>query len=389
MKTKVMHVITTLGPAGAETMLFRIASGMDTLRFENEVVSLTNTLDLADKVKNAGAGVRTLSMKKAYPNPLLVLRLARWIREYKPDVIHTWMYHANLVGTLAARLAGGVPVVWGIHHSPPDPRLDRHRTRLVNRTCALLSRRFPARIVCCSESAVRVHENLGYAPEKLEVIPNGFDLEHAKPDVTARASLRAELGVPPDSLLIGIVARFHPQKDHHNFIRAAAQLHAVEPEVHFVMCGMGITWKNPQLTSWIHQANLQERFHLLGPREDVSRIFAGIDIAATSSGHEAFPVVVGEAMGCATPCVVTDAGDSALIVGPTGLVVPPGDSQALAEALCKLIRVGAEARRTLGIAARLRVQQRFPLAEVINRYQQIYESVARGRLSTKVCPPFV
>ena len=132
---KVMHVITTLGPAGAETMLCRIAAGMDATRFENEIVSLTDVLDQAERMQAIGVRVRTLGMRTSAPNPLLVMRLARWIRDSKPDVIHTWMYHANLVGALAARLAGEVPVVWGVHHSTLDPRIDKRRTIFVNRAC--------------------------------------------------------------------------------------------------------------------------------------------------------------------------------------------------------------------------------------------------------------
>src|SRR5262249_42723413 len=152
-------------------------------------------------------------------NPLAVFRLAAWIRESKPDVIHTWMYHANLVGGVAARLAGGFPVVWGIHHSPPDLSHDKPRTTLVNRACGLLSRKLPARIVCCSQSAIRFHEKLGYAAEKLEVVPNGFDLDCMKPEPAARTSLRSELGVSQDVPLVGIAGRFHPQKDYRNFIQ--------------------------------------------------------------------------------------------------------------------------------------------------------------------------
>src|SRR5262249_48107105 len=278
-----MHVITTLGPAGAETMLFRIAAGMNGSRFENEVVSLTNILDLAEKLRDIGVGVRSLNMGKMFPNPLLIMRLAKWIKQSQPDVIHTWMYHANLVGTLAADLAGRVPVVWGIHNNSLDPRVDRRRTRLVSRMCATLSQTFPARIVCCSEAAVRVHQDLGYASEKLEVIPNGFDLDQVKPDPNARASLRAELGVSPETPLVGLVARFHPHKDHQNFIRAASRLHRVEPDVHFVLCGMDITWQNSRLVEWIDREGLRNCCHLLGPREDVPRIFAAVDIAATSS----------------------------------------------------------------------------------------------------------
>src|SRR5260370_3253119 len=201
---KVMHIITTLGPAGAEIMLSRVISGMDRTRFENEVVSLTGILDLAERMRGIGAGVRTLNMKTSAPNPLLVMRLAQWIRESKPDVIQTWMYHANLVGALASRLAGDVPVVWGIHHTALDPRVDKRRTMLVKRICAFLSRKFPARIMGCSEASLCIHKNLRYAAEKMEVIPNGFDLEQVKPAPDAPASLLQKLAIPLVPPLIAI-----------------------------------------------------------------------------------------------------------------------------------------------------------------------------------------
>jgi glycosyltransferase involved in cell wall biosynthesis len=376
---KVMHVITTLGPAGAETMLLRMVSAMDQARFENEVISLTGILDLAVQMRAAGVRVRTLEMKTDVPNPLPVMRLTRWMRESKPDVVHTWMYHANLVGALAARFAGNVPVVWGIHHSVLDPRVDKLRTMLVNRTCAFFSRKLAARIVCCSEASSGLHMKLGYAHEKLEVIPNGFDLEQVRPDPTARRSLREELGVPNDALVIGIAARFHPHKDHRNFTWAAARLRKQIPAVHFLLCGMDITWENSQLAGWIDAAGIRDCCHLLGLRQDMSRLFAAMDIATTSSRSEAFPIVIGEAMACGTPCVVTDVGDSAMIVGETGIAVPPGDPNALAEAWRTLLEAGSEVRRRLGIAARARVQQHFALPAVVERYQAIYTELATGR----------
>jgi glycosyltransferase involved in cell wall biosynthesis len=353
---------------------------MDAQRFENEIVSLTGILDLAERMRSIGVRVRTLGMKKSVPNPLLVTRLAQWIRESKPDIIHTWMYHANLVGAIAARLAGHVPLVWAIHHNSLDPRVDKRRTLLVNRACAFLSWKIPARIVCCSEASLRHHKALGYAPDKLEVIPNGVDLEQVKPDPAARVSLRDELALPADAILIGLAARFHPHKDHRNFIRAAALLHEQIPEAHFVFCGLEITWQNAQLAAWIDAAGLRGCCHLLGVRQDIPRLFAAIDIATTSSRSEAFPIVIGEAMACGTPCVVTDVGDSAMIVGQTGLVVGPGDPDALANAWRKLIDAGAEVRRCLGRAARRRVQERFAISTIVERYQAIYTQLAAGAL---------
>lgn len=374
---KVMHVITTLGPAGAENMLCGIAAGMDGTRFKNEVISLTSILDLAERMQAIGVRVRTLGMKRGVPNPFVVLRLARWIRESKPHVIHTWMYHANLVGALAARLAGDTPVVWGIHHTVLDASVDKRLTMLVNRACAFLSQKLPVRIVCCSQASLRIHRNLGYAAGKLTAIPNGFDLEQVKADSAARLSVRNELGISPDSLLIGMAARFHPQKDHRNFVLAAARLHQQMPEVHFLLCGLNITQHNSQLAGWIEGAGIRHRCHLLGVRQDMPRLFAAVDIATTAScSGEAFPIVIGEAMACETPCVVTDVGDSALIVGNTGEVVAPRDPEGLAEQWRKLIEAGPEVRRRLGKAARSRVEQHFALPFVVDRYQAVYAQVA-------------
>jgi len=377
--TRIMHVITTLGPAGAETMLCRMVRAMDRSRFENEIVSLTGILDLAQKMEAIGVRVRTLGMSKAAPNPFLVMRLAKWIRESRPDIIHSWMYHANLIGSLSACLAGDVPVIWGIHHSALDPRVDKRRTMLVNRACASLSRKFPARIVCCSEASLHLHKKLGYARDRLEVIPNGFDLDHLKPDPGARTSLREELGIPPDSPVIGMAARFHPHKDHRNFIRAAARLHEQMSDIHFVLCGLNIMWENAQLAGCINAAGIRSHCHLLGVRHDMARLFAGIDIATTTSSSEAFPIVIGEAMACGTPCVVTDVGDSAMIVDQTGIVVPPGDPDALARGWRRLIQAGPHVRHGLGMAARHRVKLLFSLPVIVERYQAIYEELSAGR----------
>src|SRR5260370_7532360 len=160
---------------------------------------------------------------------------------------------------------------------------------LVNRACAVLSRKFAARVVCCSEASLRVHRELSYAPEKLEVIPNGFDLNQVKPDPTARVSVRQELGIPPDTPLIGIAARFHPLKDHHNFIQAAARLHKKIPGVHLLLCGLGITWQNPQLAGWIRAAGIRDSFHLLPLPRYITPLSPPIHLPTPSSRLQTFP----------------------------------------------------------------------------------------------------
>lgn len=374
---RVTHVITGLNPGGAEMMLFKLLSAMDRVAFDSEVISLTDMGPLAERIQALDITVRALGMRRGVPNPLALLRLAVWLRRSKPDVIQTWMYHADLIGGIAAKLVGGIPVIWGIRHSNLDPQGSKRKTIWTANACARLSNWLPTQIVCCSEASLPVHAALGYATRKMCVIPNGFDLDVFKPDPSARRSVRTELGIPEDTLLIGMFARFHAQKDHRNFVEAATLLHARHPDVHFLLCGDGITWENRVLSGWIVAEGTHEHCHLLGPREDIPRLAAALDIASSSSSFgEGFPNVVGEAMASGVPCVVTDVGDSARIVGKTGRVVPPRDHDALGGAWKKLIEMGADARKRLGEAARKRIGDNFSLSVIAGRYEKLYREMS-------------
>ena len=374
----VLHVITGMFGGGAEMMLYRLLSRLDRTRFTPQVVSLLDHGPISRKIQAMGIPVRSLGMKRGIPNSAAVLRLARWLRQDPPDVIQTWMYHADLVGGLAARLAGSIPVAWGIRHSDLSPEGNKRLTLLTVKTCAYLSRWLPKRIVCCSEASQRVHAAMGYAAEKMVVIPNGYDVEAFRPDSVARKLVRKELHIPEDAPIIGLVGRFLGQKDHRNFVQAARLLHHDRPEVNFVLCGDDVNWENKELAQWIDEADIRKQCHLLGWRDDIPRLTATFDVAALSSFGEAFPNVVSEAMSCGVPCVVTDVGDAALIVGQTGIVVPPRNPEALAEAWRKMLEMGCEGRRHMGIAARQRIRERFDIAEVAGRYEHLFEELARS-----------
>jgi glycosyltransferase involved in cell wall biosynthesis len=371
---KITHVITTLTMGGAEMMLYRLLSRMDRAAFEAEVIALTGMGPVGEMIQKLNVPVSTLGMRRGVPNPLGVLRLARRLLQRSPDVIQTWMYHANLIGGLAAKIVGEIPVVWGIHHSNLDPQANKRSTIWTAKVCARLSHTLPAHIIYCSESARRAHTEIGYdAAEKAEVIFNGFDLDLFKPDPAARASVRCELSIPEPALLIGLVGRFDPQKDHHNFIQAAAELHAQQPDAHFLLCGDGVSWQNETLAGWIDAAGISARCHLLSRRNDVPRLLAALDVAASSSYGEGFPNVIGEAMACGIPCVVTDVGDSALMVGDAGKVVPRRNPSALARAWHELITMNEEERQRLGEAARRRIEKLFSLDKIVGRYEAVYK----------------
>ena len=316
-------------------------------------------------------------MRRGVPNPIALMHLIRRLRDLRPDVVHTWMYHADLMGGVAARLAGVPALAWAIRHSNLAPAGNKSQTLAVVRANAFLSHRVPDRILCCSEAARNIHVAFGYAPEKMVVVPNGFDMSHFKPDANARQSVRAELGVSLDTALVGLIGRWHPQKNHAGFLSAAAAVHLRRPDVHFLLAGHGIDGGNQVIQQTLAAHGLASVVHLLGLRDDIARLMAALDVASSSSSYgEAFPNVVGEAMASGVPCAVTDVGDSAYIVADTGRVVSSGDMEGLAHAIGSLLEMPAEALRVLGARARARVAEHFEIGKIVRRYEAFYQELA-------------
>jgi glycosyltransferase involved in cell wall biosynthesis len=356
-------------------MLYKLLSRCDRARFRPTVVSLTNVGPVGERIAELGVRVIPLRIKGPFSAATGLVRLARLLRAIRADVVQTWMYHADLLGGLAAGLGGKIAVIWGIRQSTFDPQASKRTTRWVARSCARLSRWLPTAIIACSDRARLVHMDLGYPPS-IEVIPNGFDLQLFTPDRKAGRQLRAELGLPADAVLVGLVARLDPQKDHRTFIEAAGQVAAQHPDVHFVLCGPGVTGASTELSTWINGAGIREKCHLLGPRSDMPSITAGLDIAVSSSAWgEGFSNTIGEAMACGIPCVVTDIGDSADIVGDSGRVVAPRQPRALAAAIEEMIAIGTTGRARLGESGRRRMVERYELGQIVRRYEQRYQEM--------------
>ena len=365
----VLHVITSLGTGGAETMLAKLVARSDRGRFRHVVVSLMDQVALGTRFAALGVPVHTLGMRRGRPDPRGAVRLLRLTRRLAPDVVQTWLLHADLLGTPAA-LVARAPLVWNIRSS-----FHYGLGSLPSRACAWLSR-VPAAVVVNSEAGRAVHAGVGYRPRQWRLIPNGFDLDEFRPDPGARAVVRAELDLPGDAPLVGLVGLFDPLKDHRTFLQAASLLHRREPGVHFVLVGRDVTPANASLGRLVAAGELEGHAHLLGERHDLARLTAALDVATSSSLAESFPSVVGEAMACAVPCVVTDVGDSATIVGDTGRVVPPRDPVALAAAWEEMVRLGPEERAALGRRARARVEARYAIDHVVRQYEELYAELA-------------
>lgn len=372
-RLRITHVITGLDTGGAEMALRRLV-GLMGADFEQTVIALGPEGTLSAEVE-ASATLRHLGMERGRVTLGDILRLRREISVSRPDVIQGWMYHANLLSTVAG-LGLRIPVVWSIHHSLTDYRRNKLGLRAVIRICEMMSR-LPQQIVYCSRLSRQQHVALGYSDRRGRFIPNGTDVVQFHPDVRAREELRRELEIPSNALMIGLVARWHPMKDHSTFLRAAALLVQRRSSVVFVLVGDGLSTENAELMHLVNSLGLQGRVRLCGRRRDVPAINAALDIASSSSWSEAFPLVLGEAMACGTPCVATDVGDSRDIIADTGLVVPPRDPDALAAGWDKLALLGDGGRQALGARARQRVVEKYSLERNAEAYGAIYRSVAR------------
>jgi glycosyltransferase involved in cell wall biosynthesis len=376
---KVAHVITGLNTGGAETMLVKLLSRMDRREFEPLVVSLLSEGPLSEHVEELGVGLRHLDMRRGALSLAAPLRLASLLRDFRPDLVQTWLYHADLLGLVAARLARSGRVVWNLRCSNMDLARYGRLTRLVVAANARLSR-LPAAVVSNSRRSLEHHLGLGYRPGRGAVIPNGFDLERFRPDPGAAAAVRAELGIPEGAPIVGLVARLDPMKGHETFFAAAALLAGRFPEARFLLAGDGMEPGGEAAAAMLRESGATaDRVFLLGRRSDVDRLNNAFTVAVNSSWFgEGFPNVLGEAMACGTPCVVTDVGEAPEIVGETGRVVPPRDAPALAEAVGGLLAMSGEELEKLGRAARKRVEENYSLESVTEQYAELYRELVNG-----------
>jgi glycosyltransferase involved in cell wall biosynthesis len=383
---KIVHIITTLNVGGAEMMLYRLIRESRRTGLQHIVISLSAESVLKDRLIELGVEVRVLGMRRGVPDPLLFGVLVAWLARIQPDIVQTWMYHADLLGGAATRAAGAwhaiaghernrPALVWGIHHTDLLSVGSSRLTKWITRCCALVSSRLPDAIVCCAEAALTSHVGGGYCAERMKVVHNGFDLERFRPSKEARGELRSSLGLDDVVPLVGIMGRFNAVKDYDNFLSAARIVWQRIPSCRFVMAGPGLVSNNRELRSTIDASGIADACHLRGPCDDPQIFLAGLDVFCLSSRSEGLPTVIGEAMACEIPCAATDVGDTALLIGDTGKVVPPHNPDALANALLAIIELSAQDRAVLGRRARQRIAERFSMQASWRQYEEIYAGV--------------
>lgn len=343
----------------------------------HSVVSLLDDGGYGHRFKEHGIPVWTLGLSRGIVTPQAIAKLWRIVKIESSDVVQTWMYHADLLGGVVARLAGARAIVWGIRHTTLDSKRSKTTTKLVVWACARLSGLVPDAIISCSRAAVGVHQELGYRAKRMIVVPNGFDTTEYRPDQQLRKATRAELGIGDAETILSCVGRWDPQKDHGTLLQALQILKSKAARVRCVFAGSDMAASNDELMRLVRESGTEQDVILLGSRSDVPAVINATDLHVMSSAYgEAFPNVLAEAMACGVPCVTTDVGDARLIVGDTGWVVPPEKPDLLATVIQDALAVlGTEGASARAHRCRQRIQDQFSLENMASGFSNVWTSV--------------
>lgn len=375
MILKILHVIVGLNVGGAELMLKRlIESQLKCPEYEHSVISLTDIGVIGPQLQAQGISVSSVGMRNLLGIPKTLGILYRTVRQRRPDIVQTWMYHADLLGGLAARAAGVRNVIWGIRTTDLG-KGGKRSTQLIRKLCAYLSSCLPAKIICAAEASRIAHVQIGYDSSRMEVIPNGFDLNRLAATGEQRDAIRRSFSIAEGQIVIGSLGRFNPVKDQANFIAATGVLAKRYPTLRFMMVGRGLEDDNQILKGLLDSTGCSDRYILMGERNDVPACLISMDIYCLHSRTEGFPNVLGEAMAVGVPCVATDVGDAAILLGGNGIVVPPQDSEALAEGLEQMVKLSQEARAKLAEHGKARIFDEFTLERASQRFRALYDSL--------------
>ncbi len=369
---RVAHLITSLDADGAQRFLSRLIAATDRKRFEHLVISMKGRGVVAGEIEGRAA-VRTLDMNGRASDLAALWRLHTILRTYRPDLVHSWMVHSNVMAALMT--ARSTPLIWGIRESGPGPGAGAIMRRFVYGLSRMMSRR-PQVVVANSQAGLEYYRDYGYRVDEWQMIPNGIDTEWFRPSPEMRVSMRAGQGLDPQTFVVGRAARYHPKKDFQTFLHAAALVAGRHADTRFLLAGAGVDEDNEELMRLISELGIESRVRLLSRFDDPRPFYASCDVIVSSSAWgEGFPNVIAEAMACGVPCVVTDSGDSATLVGRKDHVVDPAVPEQLARGIESIMALAPLQREELGAASRTRIVKGYSLEKAVRRHQELYDKV--------------
>lgn len=372
-RVRICHIIGGLDVGGAERFLFRLIRYMDHQQFETSVISLGELGSIGKELVELGVEVKTIGMTKTPMDVFRFFKLLKILHTTKPDIVQTWLYLSDLIGGVACKILS-IPVLWSVRQSNLDTNVNERLTMLAARASAILSNKIPYFVIYCAEAAKRSHQKFGYCGSNY-VIPNGVNTELYQPNDDARKAFRQQLNIPDDVVLIGMVARYHPQKGHADFIRMAAQLTSSNRALGFILIGDGMDKTNTDIARLLEKYSLENKLLLVGYQRNIPKVMNGLDIYVSASLGEGWPNVLAEAMSCGLPCVATDVGDTKNILGDTGELVQPESPSSLASGVETLLSLGNEEFEQRKVESRQRIVDSFQINQSVMQYQALYHSI--------------
>ncbi len=386
---RVVHIITGLGVGGAESMLLQLIRALGRSTDEHVVLTLTSANAMVPQFEALNVTVTVLRADRFGGLPALI-KARKIIHDFKPNLVMTWLHHSDLFGVMLKSLMPSLPLVWNIRCSKLSATELPRRNLLIVRLLSFLSW-IPDAIVANSMAGKREHIAVGYRRAGWRILPNGFDTVRFAPNRAAGDRIRAASGIPLNAFVVGLVGRYHPMKGFDLFMEVAGRLAKASPAVHFVLAGDEVNAANAGLKKMVATAGIEGRITLLGQRSDIGDVMNVFDVTACTSTSEGFSNVIGEAMLCGVPCVATDVGDNAVLVGAGGRVVPAGDAGALAAAITQMIEMPPQSFHELKGVARAQIVDHFAIENIARRYQELFDEFAIGRDNpdTNIAPEVV
>lgn len=371
---KILHIITGLNNGGAEGVLYRLVTHDESN--EHIVISLMDEGKYGPLLIDEGINVHCLNMSQSKPSIKHIAQLYELIKKAKPDVVQTWMYHADLIGGIVAKSLGVKKIFWNIRHSTFDTQHTKPSTLRTAKICSKLSPYIPSKVISCSYVAIEPHIELGYAKDRFVVINNGYNLDTFRIDKNIRHATRKKLGLGYRPL-IGMVGRYDPQKNHKGLIESLSIVKNKGYDFDLILVGRNLNYDNRELVKLIKNSSLENNVYLLGQRNDIASIMNALDIHILSSSYgEGFPNVIAEAMACGTPCIATDIGDSKIIVDNFGMIVKPNNTFQLSQAVIDMLDnySNTSSWNELTLACSEHIKNKFSIEYMVSQYNSVWQN---------------
>tara|TARA_Y100000991_G_scaffold73895_2_gene55616 strand:- start:8253 stop:9383 length:1131 start_codon:yes stop_codon:yes gene_type:complete len=366
LKSKIVYIINSTDVGGAENIFFNVVKELS--KKDIVIISLTCQGYYGKELKNKGFTVYSINMKKNIFILFQIFKLFYLINIHRPEIVHTWLYHSNLIGGIIAKLSRVKKIYWSIHH---DYEYSNMLMMIEMKLLSVLSHLIPNKIIYCSYSSKENHIKNGYSQFESSIIENGICLSKFKSDSILRTKIRAKLKIKNDCFLLGNISRYHPLKDHDTLLKSLTYLKLKSKSFRCILIGNGLTEKNIDLVKKIEKYNLSKEIILYGSSNKIHQLINAFDLYILSSKSESFPVTLLESMASGVPCISTNVGDAKNIIGNSGWIVNPKDHYELGNCIAKII----DKRDLLQEKSKLskeRVKEFFSLERMNYRYKKLY-----------------